>query len=163
MGSEMCIRDRDWQLKLPETSDSYKVIVRMGTIGMDCGRNELIIGGKSYYFTTPTKESANEDQIQWYDLELTDRYGNPLGALPLTGMLTQTREDPAASLQSRQAAAFAEPAKRIAVQLIHRGGAGAEWCYLDSIRFEPSGEKAAPVNTLTVSYTHLTLPTICSV
>ena len=138
----------DWQLKLPETSDSYKVIVRMGTIGMDCGRNELIIGGKSYYFTTPTKESANEDQIQWYDLELTDRYGNPLGALPLTGMLTQTREDPAASLQSRQAAAFAEPAKRIAVQLIHRGGAGAEWCYLDSIRFEPSGEKAAPVNTL---------------
>ena len=41
-----------------------------------------------------------------------------------------------------------EPAKRIAVQLIHRGGAGAEWCYLDSIRFEPSGEKAAPVNTL---------------
>ena len=147
-GSSGDVTRVDWQLKLPETSDSYKVIVRMGTIGMDCGRNELIIGGKSYYFTTPTKESANEDQIQWYDLELTDRYGNPLGALPLTGVLTQTREDPAASLQSRQAAAFAEPAKRIAVQLIHRGGAGAEWCYLDSIRFEPSGEKAAPVNTL---------------
>ena len=115
---------------------TYKVIVRMGTIGQDCGRNRLVINGTTYYFTTPVRESVTrmagmqrdglvlvDSGIQWYDLELTDRYGNLTGALPLGE-------------------------GRAKVQLMHQGGTGAEWCYLDSIQFVPSNRKGDPVNTL---------------
>lgn len=112
-----------YQLKTPEGGGNYRVIVRMGTIGQDNGRNEVLVNGISYYVTTPAKENGKQEEIQWYDLELTDRFGNRVGALPLSGDQTD-------------------------IQLIHRGGSGAEWCYLDSFRFEVSDEKKGTVSSL---------------
>ena len=113
----------NYGLKLPEGGGSYRVMVRMGTIGQDNGRNEILVNGTSYYVTMPAKENGKQDAIQWYDLELTDRYGNRVGALPLSGDQAE-------------------------IQLIHRGGSGAEWCYLDSIWLEVSEEKKGNVNSL---------------
>lgn len=112
-----------YELKTPEGGGNYKVIVRMGTIGQDNGRNEILVNGTSYYVTMPAKENGKQEEIQWFDLELTDRFGNRAGALPLSGDKTE-------------------------IQLIHRGGSGAEWCYVDSIRFEISDEKKGEINGL---------------
>ena len=122
-GGPEAVTQVNYGLKLPEGGGSYRVMVRMGTIGQDNGRNEILVNGTSYYVTMPAKENGKQDAIQWYDLELTDRYGNRVGALPLSGDQAE-------------------------IQLIHRGGSGAEWCYLDSICLEVSEEKKGNVNSL---------------